>query len=54
MIVRLCYAYYIQLLTQHNQEFQRYIRTRPSPMWSTGGSGNETNNLVCPWALTLV
>ena len=29
MIVRLCYTVYIQLLTQHNQEFQPYI---PHPL----------------------
>ena len=42
MIVRFCYAVYLQQLNQHNQEFRPYNYTGPSFARSTGGSGNET------------
>ena len=38
MIVRFCYAVYLQLLNQHNQEFRPYSLSRGA----REGSGNET------------
>ena len=40
MIVRFCYAVYLELLNQHNQEFRPY--TILSFARSKGESGNET------------